>query len=385
MCKEYKETIEKPLTLETEDICYIQEVINENIEKKIILERDNKNHEIQIKIDNQLLLETDREELNLSTGEQNFISLSFELLKARNVKEEIVIIDDPISSFDSIYKNKIAFAIIKFLEGKKQIILTHNTEVIKLLEYQQRGCFNLYMLNNIESELNGFIHINKEEQNLLLNLNELIDFFRCDVYNFIKNEKLFMISVVPFMRGYANIIGDSIAYKKLSKLMHGYEKGRTNVTIIYNKLFKDKEKVKKINNKYSLSVQDILNIDISETEIIDSNKYPLLNRTLYHSIVYLYLRLYVEYNLVNLYINDDIPENYMLAQIIRDSFKGNNQEQINQRVFFNSRKTLLNEFNHFEGNMNIFQPAIDISDDSLKKEKQSILDRIESLRNNKIS
>ena len=42
------------------------------------------------------------------------------------------------------------------------------------------------------------------------------------------------------------------------------------------------------------------------------------------------------------------------------------------RVFFTSRKTLLNEFNHFEGNMNIFQPAIDINLMALRKEIDDI-------------
>lgn len=383
ICKEYEKMLNKPLKLETEDICYIQEVINENIDKKIILERNDKNHEIQIKLDDKVLLETERDELHLSTGEQNFISLAFELLKARNVKEEIIIIDDPISSFDSIYKNKIAFAIIKFLDKKKQIVLTHNTELIKLLEYQQQGCFNLYLLNNVPSEINGFIHINSKEEKLLLNLNELINFFRMEVYDCIKNEKLFMISLIPFMRGYANIIGDSVSYKRLSKLMHGYEKGNINVTIIYNKLFKDIKNGKKIVNKYSVSVKEILKTDITDSEIIDSSIYPLLNKTLHHSLLYLYLRLYVEKNLIDLFITGDIPKNYMLAQVIKDAFKGNEQEKIEQRVFFNSRKTLLNEFNHFEGNMNIFQPAIDISEDSLEKEKNAIINRINGLKMNK--
>ncbi len=48
-------------------------------------------------------------------------------------------------------------------------------------------------------------------------------------------------------------------------------------------------------------------------------------------------------------------------------------------IFFLSRKTLINEFNHFEGNMNIFQPAIDISDSSLKKEKEDIVNALNSL------
>ena len=54
-------------------------------------------------------------------------------------------------------------------------------------------------------------------------------------------------------------------------------------------------------------------------------------------------------------------------------FKRNDTSKVKERVFFTSRKTLLNEFNHFEGNMNIFQPAIDITDKALKEEKESIL------------
>ena len=47
------------------------------------------------------------------SGEQNFISLAFEILKAKK-QISIVVPDDPISSFDSIYKNKIASILIKF-------------------------------------------------------------------------------------------------------------------------------------------------------------------------------------------------------------------------------------------------------------------------------
>jgi len=41
-------------------------------------------------------------------------------------------------------------------------------------------------------------------------------------------------------------------------------------------------------------------------------------------------------------------------------------------VFFTSKKTLLNEFNYFEGNINIFQPAIDIESSALQREVTSI-------------
>lgn len=51
-----------------------------------------------------------------------------------------------------------------------------------------------------------------------------------------------------------------------------------------------------------------------------------------------------------------------------------------KECFFTSRKTLLNEFNHFEGNMNIFQPAIDITETMLQKEVEAIESKLTQLR-----
>jgi hypothetical protein len=86
----------------------------------------------------------------------------------------------------------------------------------------------------------------------------------------------------------------------------------------------------------------------------------------------------VEKVIVNKY-KVDTTKNYMLADIILAAFKGDTSESLKHRVFLTSKKTLLNEFNHFEGNMNIFQPAIDISDTALEKERKSIIDFIARL------
>ncbi|MFC2471215.1 MAG: hypothetical protein ACFNVI_07415, partial [Lachnoanaerobaculum gingivalis] len=68
-------------------------------------------------------------------------------------------------------------------------------------------------------------------------------------------------------------------------------------------------------------------------------------------------------------------------QIISKAFPENskNSDDIKNRVFLTTKKTLLNEFNHFEGNMSIFQPAIDITDHMLGKEKTDILAFINKL------
>jgi hypothetical protein len=381
--KEFKKLVDVKPKMEDEDIRFISKIINENIDKEIKLDRDqNKNLKILIvnndDNDERELLETHRDEMFLSTGEQNFISLAFELLKAKNTSKKIIVLDDPISSFDSIYKNKIAFSIIKILKDKKQIILTHNTELIRLLYFQYKNCFNLYMFNNIENGENGFIPVNKQECEILLNINKLLDLFRNEIVGEIKDERLFLISMIPFMRGYANIIGNSHKYKSLSKVMHGYEKKTVDISFIYKVLFK--KKISEV--KYKVSVKDILNIKLNDIEILNKEKYPLLNKTLKHTLTYLFLRLKVEKVLIDKYkIDTEKEKEQALQNIINKAFIKDTEKDIDKRIFFTSRKTLLNEFNHFEGNMNIFQPAIDITDKALEEEKQKILTELEKIKN----
>lgn len=363
----YKMIKTKP-ELSDEDILYIQEIINNNIDKEISLERD-QNNNLKLMLNNLEFIGKEREELNLSTGEQNFISLTFELLKAKNNIKPIIVLDDPISSFDSIYKNKIVYSIIKFLEDKNQIILTHNTDLIRLLEVQRKECFKLYLLNNIEGQENGFIEVTEKEKNIMIFIPELLDFIRNNIDNSIKNEKLYLYSLIPFMRGYAKFIGNTDLKNKLTSLMHGYSSEKENITYIYNTLFN-----KNVLTDYNISVDDILGIDIDNIDILNSD-YPLLNKTLSHSLSYLYLRLLVERKLVTKFsINTKKYDN--LGAIILKAYNGNDKISIKKRVFLISKKTLLNEFNHFEGNMSIFQPAIDISDYTLQKEKKEIIDFI---------
>lgn len=370
--------------LDSEELLFIETVISENIEKDISIVRDEENDKNYIlKIGNKDLLGTDRKEMELSTGEQNFISLAFELLYARHSNKEYIIMDDPISSFDSVYKNKIAFCIIKFLEDKKQIILTHNTDLIRLLDVQLNNCFNLYILNNVKDGENGFIPVSEREKKLLINLHELIAFFQNkdnELINAIHNRKEFIMSMIPFLRGYAHISLDvEDYYGQLSDIMHGYRTNSLDIIPIYNKLFGDLYTDSEI-----ISVADILGIDCNNLDILDKSQFPLLSDTLEQTLIYYHLRMKVEKALVDIFQvrSDNDP---MLNQIIQRAFRcapdNPDYEKMREyKVFFTSRKTLLNEFNHFEGNMNIFQPAIDISKVALQKEVQAIEDKLAEIR-----
>jgi hypothetical protein len=372
-------------SLDSDDLLYIQDVISENIDRDIRVVRDDDNEKnFKLMLGDAPLLNVERHEMRLSTGEQNFISLTFELLLAKNSGKAYIVLDDPISSFDSVYKNKIAFCIVKFLESKKQIILTHNLELIRLLEFQLKGCFNLYMLNNMDGARNGFIRVKEEEQKLLIDLSELISLFQNkdgSLVNAIRDRRQYLISLIPFMRGYAHVSLDTNDfYGRLSEVMHGYGTANVDLVPIYKELFGWD-----FGGTEEVLATDILSLDCANLDFFDTVQYPLLADALRQSLVYYYLRMTVERKLIDIFnINIRPGKILMLTDIIQKAFRCNVgdpefETKRADRVFFASRKTLLNEFNHFEGNINIFQPAIDITSSRLQKEIIDIKNRLSEI------
>ncbi len=383
--RELNELLDKKVELTEEDEILLKNIIENCLNKKVKLERDN-NRNIIFKLNDTDIIGKSIQELPLSTGEQNFISLYFDLLAAKNSEKEIVIIDDPISSFDSIYKNKIIYAIIKVLEKKNTIILTHNINTIKLMQHQYKNCFNLYLLNNEKDEENGFIRIDRKtnssenyrDLDLMLEIKNVIQLFgETSFFNDIKNKKQYLLAIIPFMRSYLNLLPkQDIHYKKLCKLMHGYERKTIDINSEYRMCFG----VGILDNDYNVSTKDILQIDIDE-EIVDKEKYPVLNRTLYHTLNYLKLRLMVENTLYNTDTSKlDVSKNYQLHQIINIYLKDNSD----LKASLISKKTLLNEFNHFEYDMCLFMPSLDISNNKLNEEKDIIIKICDDIRTNGI-
>ncbi len=388
--QEYEALIEAQPVLDEEELMLIKEVVSENIGPDITIERDTANdHNFKLMLGGQAFLSGDvgaETELRLSTGECNFISLAFALLLARHSTQEFIVLDDPISSFDSVYKNKIAYCIAKFLEFKKTIIFTHNIDLVRLLNVQQQNCFFLYMLCNSEGGTNGFTRVNEFEKNILINMHELIKLLRnanrLELEDVIVDTRTYLMAMIPFMRGYAHILcTEDDIYTSLSSIMHGYEMGSVNLTETYKKLFNYE-----FNENVIVSVEDILNINCEEIRTVNTEELPLLAETLKQTVIYYHLRMKVEKVLTNLFpdthrTNEDTMLGTILLRAFSDGRGGIDVARKREyRVFFTSRKTLLNEFNHFEGNMNIFQPALDIETSALQREVTAIYEKLNELQ-----
>jgi len=135
----------------------------------------------------------------------------------------------------------------------------------------------------------------------------------------------------------------------------------------------------KIPETYEVSVPDILEKTVDGVNILDNSQYPLLDKTLRHSFTYLFLRLLVEKKLVEKF-NIDTSQYKQLGQIISAAYPDETDiTQIRNRIRLTSKKTLINEFNHFEGNLSIFQPAIDITDHALGKERTDVVTFVSNL------
>lgn len=384
----YRLIAQKPKITE-EDLLFVKNIVQECIGRQLdVVRQEDNGKNFAIKLDDIEFLEKEKKDIPLSAGETNFISLAFEVMLAARSDKDIVVIDDPISSFDSIYKNKIAFCILKFLEKKNTLIFSHNTELLKLLEFQRYNSFKLYMLSNTENGINGFIPVNDEEKRILINLYYLICLLQDKDNNLlseITDQKMFLMAMVPFMRGYAHIIknGNDV-YEKLCGIMHGYmpEVTSVNVSALYEELFGVCFSCTTI-----VSVKDVIDLDISSIQVMRRDKYPLLADTLKQTLIYYHTRMKVEHSLCSIFNISVAPnDEKTLSEIIRMCFSqkmGDTQtveEMKNRdRAFFTSRKTLLNEFNHFEGCMDIFQPAIDINQTALRAEIDSIYARLGDL------
>lgn len=376
---EYLSLIRDRTDFTDEDISYIKEIAENCMGKSISLDRD-ENKTLLIKLDDEDFLNKEKNELPLSTGEQNFLSLTFEMLRAKNSPCNIVIVDDPISSFDSIYKNKIIFALIHILNEKKRLVLTHNIDVLRLMEAQFPKSFNLYLFNNSNDGLNGFIMLSPKERDMVINIEKLLIGLRDNILDYVVDQELFLMSMIPFCRGYAMIQNDSDSKEALTSVMHGYKTESVDIASIYRSLFKISDDDNRLPRQLEISVESILEQNVDTVDIVARDEYPLLNKTLKHTFTYLFLRLYVEKTLVEKY---DLVLNgkETLGVIIDKALPRNTSATIKSlRVRLNSKKVLVNEFNHFEGNMSIFQPAIDISDEVLSKEKASILAIMEEIK-----
>ncbi|MCH5159468.1 MAG: AAA family ATPase [Clostridiales bacterium] len=130
----------------------------------------------------------------LSEGEKTAIAFVYFLTKVKengnNIEESIIVIDDPISSFDSNHLfNAYAFIETYFDKSKQLFVLTHNFNFFKLL--RRKYCkASMYLLESTYSTVNDIKTRNAKIKNLPKSImNAMSEYYYLfeKIYNFHKN------------------------------------------------------------------------------------------------------------------------------------------------------------------------------------------------------
>ena len=140
----------------------------------------------------------------------------------------------------------------------KQLFVAPITVRRDLTEMETAGliarCFG--GATNTDGEMNGFIPLKNNEHEMLISLEKLLDAFRDTVPRHVKNAELFLISMIPFMRGYANIINNRSLFDELTQVMHGYKTEKVDIARAYTTLFGNHGE--DLLDSYEICVSDIL-------------------------------------------------------------------------------------------------------------------------------
>ena len=261
----------------------------------IIVEKDNeaktflkysKNIEQEINVDNI--------ERHLSWGEKNAFALVLFMFYALSQKADLIILDDPISSFDGNKKYAIIDRLfsntksLKSLRNKTVLMLTHDFEPV--IDFVINGKPNneaiVHYIKNIDGIISENIITRDNDIKLSINL----------YYTYAKDSQINIISRIAFLRKYielSNINNDesiSIAYEILSCLIHG----RTEI------------KRKRTSDIYEEIPQEKINLGILFIrEFITDFDYQLVLN-----------QYYTKDNILHLYKNEQ--NNYLKSQIFRE-------------------------------------------------------------------
>ncbi len=261
----------------------------------IIVEKDNeaktflkysKNIEQEINVDNI--------ERHLSWGEKNAFALVLFMFYALSQKADLIILDDPISSFDGNKKYAIIDRLfsntksLKSLRNKTVLMLTHDFEPV--IDFVINGKPNneaiVHYIKNIDGIISENIITRDNDIKLSINL----------YYTYAKDSQINIISRIAFLRKYielSNINNDesiNIAYEILSCLIHGRKEiKRKRTSDIYEEIPQEK-----IN----------LGILFIREFITDFDYQLVLNQ------------YYTKDNILHLYKNEQ--NNYLKSQIFRE-------------------------------------------------------------------
>ena len=323
----------------TENEIPIKEVFKNKFgvnEEKIIF--DNQNYNIEILLP--------RNVDTYSTGEINLMIFTFKMYQFIASNKNVLIVDDPLSSYDISNQYRIIFDLVEItVTGKKVIIFSHNIDCVNIANTQHRGIFKYKYMEKYNGKL-YLKNINLNAADSVLNISNLLN--------------------------YAD--SNSIDTKYLKLLIEGENdlNAPRNKIFHYDSSYSSEYEGYTLTNDYLVSLIDDLN---EQTIINDTFEKNAINKILYMVAI----RIWIEKKFYQNSPTDESLHNKTFGEKIDYMFPRNNNIRWNgnskvTRKYLMSKKTMINQHDHYKSQILPFSYALNLSLDELKNEIIDIKD-----------
>lgn len=340
LIKEYEECLRKQ-----------EELFNSLIEKKEMYTDYLMNHfEASVEFDNDkktITINFERNVDTFSTGEINLILFITKLFSFLGSEKQLLVIDDPISSYDLVNQYHIVFHLCKIIttNSKHVVIFTHNPDVVNIINSQNTSAYKYFFFD----EVDGKIIMNSLPEDMKSSANVLF------IDNLTKDKTIEANKYLSLMV----LRNDEDPSDKLSSILH-YDDS-------YITLGDDCGDFKGCTNKYFIDyIEDntYLN-DLANTD------FETLCRT--KIIALTSIRVWVEYKLQQL---STVSLQGLYSNKLNKFFKKNkdirtNYPRLTKEQLMN-KKVMLNQNCHVKSQVQPFYYALSIKADDIKKEIEDI-------------
>ena len=288
-----------------------------------------------------------------STGEINLILFITKLFSFLGSEKQLLVIDDPISSYDLVNQYHIVFHLCKIIttNSKHVVIFTHNPDVVNIINSQNPSAYQYFFFDKVE----GKIIMNSLPKDMESKANILF------IDNLTKDKTIEANKYLSLMV----LRNDEDLTDILSSVLH-YDDN-------YITLEEDCGDFKGCTNKFFIDyIEDKYLSDLTNTD------FETLCRT--KIITLSSIRVWVEYKLQQL---SSVKLHGLYSNKVIDFFKKNkdirtNYPRLTKEQLMN-KKVMLNQNCHVKSQVQPFYYALSIKADDIKKEVEEIKSLFEKI------
>lgn len=282
-----------------------------------------------------------------STGEINLILFITKLFSFLGSEKRLLVIDDPISSYDLVNQYHIVFHLCKIIttESKHVVVFTHNPDVINVINSQNNSAYNYFFFDKVNDQLvmNSLPEYMKTGDNVLF------------VDNLIKDKSLEANKYLSLMM----VRNDEDPHDILSSILH-YDDGFVTLGADYGEF-------QGCTNKYFIDYidNDIYLNDLKNIEFGNLCRTKIITLTS--------IRVWIEYKLNEI---SSVRLHGSYTKKVNEFFKRNNDIHISYpnitKEQLMNKKVMLNQNCHVKSQVQPFYYALSIKVDDIKKEIEEL-------------